>query len=143
VRNSGSLYLLIVYTGIDTKLIMNQGRYQYKTSMIDKTINWLLLCQVIMMFSFSGLLVIGEYNFSKDHSHHAYVFEKLFTKPSDYAFVAGKTFGSFYLLNNSFVPFDMVSMIEMVKLAITVMFEMDAEMIMIDSSKLYKSNLTS
>lgn len=64
----------------------------------------------------------------------------MFLKDSDFTFVAGKTFGSFYLLNNSFVPFDMVSMVEMVKLGITVMFEMDAEMMVIDSSKLYRSN---
>ena len=54
--------------------------------------------------------------------------------------LAGKSFGSFYLLNNSFVPFDMVSMIEIVKLLITVMFENDAEMMIIDQTKLYKSN---
>lgn len=59
MRNSGSQYLMVIYTGIDTKLIMNQGRYQYKTSMIDKITNLMLLCQVIMMFTFSGLLVLG------------------------------------------------------------------------------------
>lgn len=83
----------------------------------------MLFCQVMMMFAFSGLLVLGEYRFSKSHTHHSYVFEKAFQKPSDYAVMAGKAYGSFYLLNNSFVPFDMVSMVEMVKLLITVMFE--------------------
>jgi len=64
----------------------------------------------------------------------------MFKEENDFMLLSGKTFGSFYLLNNSFVPFDMVSMIEIVKLLITVMFEMDAEMLMIDSSKLYRSN---
>ena len=54
--------------------------------------------------------------------------------------MASKTFGSFYLLNNSFVPMDMVSGIEIIKIYITKMFENDAEMVVIDSSKLYRSN---
>jgi hypothetical protein len=131
---------MVIYTGVDTKLIMNQGRYQYKTSMIDKLTNVMLLCQVIMMFSFSGLLVLGQYRFTKRNQHHDYVFHDMFKEENDFMLLSGKTFGSFYLLNNSFVPFDMVSMIEIVKLLITVMFEMDAEMLMIDSSKLYRSN---
>ena len=73
--------------------------------------NIMLFCQIMRMFAFSGLLVIGQYRFSKSHSHHKYLFEKAFLKESDYALMSGKTFGSFYLLNNSFVPFDMVSLI--------------------------------
>jgi magnesium-transporting ATPase (P-type) len=103
----------------------------------------MLFCQVMMMFAFSGLLVIGNYRFSKRNDHHLYVFDKAFEKDSDYALMAGKTFGSFYLLNNSFVPFDMVSMIEIQKLLVTMMFEFDAEMMVIDQSKLYKSNANS
>ena len=128
---------------MDTKLIMNQGRYQYKTSQIDKFVNLMLLCQVIMMFAFSGLLCVGEYNFSKNYDHHEYVFYKAFSRPVDYTLMAGKTFMSFYLLNNSFVPFDMVSAIEMVKLLMTMMFERDAQMMVIDQSKLYKSSASS
>lgn len=108
--------------------------------MIDKFINVMLLCQVIMMFAFSGLLVIGEYNFSRANHSWQYLFYKAFDKPGAYSLMAGKTFGSFYLLNNSFVPFDMVSMIEMVKLAVTSLFELDAEMIVVDESKFYRSN---
>ena len=57
--------------------------------------------------------------------------------------MASKTFGSFYLLNNSFVPMDMVSMTEMVKIFVTKMFENDAEMMVIDTGKLYKSDRSS
>jgi phospholipid-translocating ATPase len=143
VRNSGRQYMMVLFTGVDTKLIMNQGNYQYKTSSIDKYTNVMLFCQVMMMFAFSGLLVLGEYRFSRSHDRHSYMFEKAFQKPSDYAVLAGKSFGSFYLLNNSFVPFDMVSAVEIVKLLITMMFENDAEMMVIDQTKLYKSNADS
>ena len=93
-----------------------------------------------MMFTFSGLLVLGEYRFSRKNKSWEYLFYKAFNKPSDHTLMAGKTFGSFYLLNNSFVPFDMVSMVEMVKLFITTMFELDAEMIVIDQQQLYRSD---
>lgn len=48
------------------------------------------------------------------------------------ALVATKAFGSFYLLNNSFVPLDLVGMTEMVKIIATSMFENDVEMMVID-----------
>ena len=35
VRNSESLYLLVLYTGNDTKLILNQGSYRFKQSHVD------------------------------------------------------------------------------------------------------------
>ena len=137
MRNSGTQYLMVLYTGVETKLIMNQGKYRYKKSKVDLLIDLTLFLQVCLMFSFSGLLVLGQYNFSKKR-----------VKGSDYLFfeapplweMASKTFGSFYLLNNSFVPMDMVSGIEIIKIYITKMFENDAEMVVIDSSKLYKSN---
>lgn len=65
MRNSGCQYLMVLYTGVETKLIMNQGKYRYKKSKIDLLIDLTLFLQVCLMFSFSGLLVIGEYNFSK------------------------------------------------------------------------------
>jgi magnesium-transporting ATPase (P-type) len=92
-----------------------------------------------MMFAFSGLLVVGEYNFSRANHSWQYLFYKAFEKPGAHSLMAGKTFGSFYLLNNSFVPFDMVSMIEIVKLIVTTLFELDAEMIVIDQTKFYRS----
>ena len=89
------------------------------------------------MFAFSGLLVVGEYRFSKaNYDTHDYIF---FNAPPLWE-LAGKTFGSFYLLNNSFIPMDMVAGIEMVKIYVTKMFENDAEMMIIDSSKLYRSD---
>jgi len=102
----------------------------------------MLFCQVIMMFAFSGLLVLGEYRFAKSHARENYLFYNAFIHPSDHAVMAGKTFGSFYLLNNSFVPFDMVGAVEMIKLLITPMFENDVEMMVVDSSKLYRSDHT-
>jgi hypothetical protein len=35
VRNSEHLYLLVLYTGNDTKLILNQGKYRFKQSHVD------------------------------------------------------------------------------------------------------------
>ncbi|MFN9898479.1 MAG: hypothetical protein ACK55Z_06725, partial [bacterium] len=35
VRNSEHLYLLVLYTGKDTKLILNQGKYRFKQSHVD------------------------------------------------------------------------------------------------------------
>jgi magnesium-transporting ATPase (P-type) len=75
VRNSGSLFLLVLYTGEDTKLIMNQGKYQYKTSKMDFTVNVLLAIQVAMMFVMNVVMSYLFYRFVMMHSEsYQYIF---------------------------------------------------------------------
>ena len=49
VRNSGNLYMIVVFTGKDTKIIMNNGRYKFKKSVNDRTINFFLVLNVIQI----------------------------------------------------------------------------------------------
>jgi magnesium-transporting ATPase (P-type) len=38
-------YALVVYTGKDSKIILNQGHYSYKTSSLEKKLNKIFLWQ--------------------------------------------------------------------------------------------------
>ena len=74
VRNSGKIYTVVVYTGKDTKIIMNNGKYKFKKSSNDKVINIFLAWNVFVMLVPLGItLSLLNYNFRNTHSHHTYL----------------------------------------------------------------------
>lgn len=76
VRNSEHLYLLVLYTGNDTKLILNQGSYRFKQSHVDQMINKVLATNILFILFFCGLLAYFNYWFTnKNRDQHWYIFE--------------------------------------------------------------------
>jgi magnesium-transporting ATPase (P-type) len=74
VRNSGKIYMIVVYTGRDTKIIMNNGKYKFKKSSNDKVINIFLAWNVFVMLVPLGItLSLLNYNFRNTHSDHSYM----------------------------------------------------------------------
>ena len=46
VRNA-TVMAIVVYTGIDTKIVMNQGKVFYKTTRIDRDLNKIYWIQLV------------------------------------------------------------------------------------------------
>lgn len=68
VRNSGKIYMLVVYTGKDTKLLMNNGKYKFKKSSNEKVINIFLLWNVfVMLFPLGITLSMLNWHFRNTH----------------------------------------------------------------------------
>ena len=67
VRNSECLYLLVLYTGNDTKLILNQGNYRFKQSSVDKMINMILFINIVLILSFGVILAYSSFLFADEH----------------------------------------------------------------------------
>lgn len=63
MRNSECLYLMVLYTGNDTKLILNQGKTRFKQSQLDKIVNKVLLFNIVFMLTFSSFLAYFNYLF--------------------------------------------------------------------------------
>ena len=75
VRNSECLYLLVLYTGNDTKLILNQGSYRFKQSHVDQMINKILAINIILMLSLCALLAYFNYRFATNYEDsYTYIF---------------------------------------------------------------------
>jgi len=66
--------MLVVFTGKDTKLIMNNGRYKFKKSSNDKIINIFLAWNVFVMLIPLGitLSMLNSY-FRNTHQNHHYL----------------------------------------------------------------------
>ena len=76
VRNSECLYLLVLYTGNDTKLILNQGKYRFKQSHVDQIINKVLFFNIVLMLSFGVVLSYFNFLFTSAHiNDYTYIFE--------------------------------------------------------------------
>lgn len=55
VKQSGAVYMLVIYTGKDTKQILNQGNYKFKYSLIDTAVNLLLAWNIFLTIVLLGL----------------------------------------------------------------------------------------
>jgi len=55
LENSGDTLAVVVYTGPDTKLIMNLGGYIFKRSRFEIILNYLLMLNLSLTLFFSAL----------------------------------------------------------------------------------------
>ena len=64
VRNSEYIYLLVLYTGNDTKLILNQGSYRFKQSHVDGMVNKILGINIVIMLTLCAIMAYFNYRFA-------------------------------------------------------------------------------
>jgi len=56
LKNSEEVYACVLYTGVDTKLVMNQGFYKFKISYFNKVVNKFMIVNIACMFIFDVLM---------------------------------------------------------------------------------------
>ena len=124
--------MLVLYTGLETKLILNQGSYRFKQSHVDKMINVVLSWNLIIMLTFTLVLTLLNYRWnSMNMGSHWYIFYDSL----DTSVLTAKAFGSFFLLNSSFLPLDLAVGLEMGRFMYLYFIENDAHMTVIDLDK--------
>ena len=124
LRNSGSVFALVTQTGVQTKLIMNLGRYVYKISRIEAMLNYFSAINLAAMLFMAGMLSIANYRFNEKFSEsYGYIFQKSKLSNSQYASAA---FFSFYLILNGYIPLDLLLCIEVSKFLCTPFMQADA-----------------
>ena len=75
LRNSGSVFALVTQTGVQSKLIMNLGRYVYKISRIEAMLNYFSAINLAAMLFMAGMLTIANYRFNSEVSNsYGYIF---------------------------------------------------------------------
>ena len=132
VRNSECLYLLVLYTGNDTKLVLNQGSYRFKQSHVDQMINKVLLVNIVLLLLLCVIMAQFNYLFaSENYDSHSYIFAKGETAE----ILAAKSLGSFFLINNSFIPLDLAVGLEMGKFMYIYFMHLDVDMTLFDEDK--------
>lgn len=109
--------VLVLYTGRETKIFLNQGRYHFKQSQIERKLNIILFVNIIVLFTLDGIMTGRYLNFLlQKGSTLNYIFPDGNPNASSYA---GADVGSFFLLLNSLIPLALVVELELIKLFFT------------------------
>ena len=112
LSNSNVVDCLVLYTGVNTKLVLNQGNYgSYKLTRLEQFFNTIVIIQTISIIVLAVLFTFLNYSFISKNESWTYIFYN-----SDRGDLVFKSFWSFYLVLNRFVPFELVIIIEMCKM---------------------------
>ena len=67
----------MLYTGKDSKLVLNQGKYKYKTSNTEINMNKIFIAQIVQIVLACVGFSIGSSFFIKIHRNSAYLFQEI------------------------------------------------------------------
>lgn len=131
------MFALVIYTGKDSKIMLNQGKYKYKKSEVEKRLNLLVLCNIVLLLSLDGLMCGLNYRFIVHHGPQLpYLWLPSQLKKTNIHAIAfassKKLIATYYLLFNQLIPLTLVVLLEMGKLHYTKNIENDAEMTLED-----------
>ncbi len=131
IENSGYVYCLVVYTGVDTKLMLNMGSYVFKQSQYERILNKIMICNLIIALIIAVVSAIFGTAFAKKYEDkYTYFYDESFDSGSIYIILLIR----FYLLVNSFVPLDLLATMEISKVRILPRLEDDCEMMCVEKS---------
>lgn len=123
---------LVIFTGRDTKISMNQGRYRFKQSKVEQQLNIILFINLAVILILSGIFTGRLKLFIEEEGKGMkYVY------PEDTINVrsfTSRAYGTFFLLFNRAIPLAMMVVLEIIKLSYGFVVENDAQMIVLDKA---------
>lgn len=122
VKNSGQILALVLYTGVDTKILLNSGRYVYKKSFTDKVVNQICIIQIVLMLVIAGGMTIGNIVFNtQNRDEIEYALDGAVSNGG----LAGLVFFTYWLILIRFIPLDLLVNLELSKIIIAFFIERD------------------
>ena len=113
IKNSIAVYAMVIHTGVDTKLILNLGKYTMKMSTLEVNINKIMLINLIILLIGSALsCAIASGFFYAYIDKYLYIFEE----SESAGMLTFKSFWSFYLMLNCLIPLNLITVMEINKL---------------------------
>lgn len=130
VQNSQILGL-VVYTGDDTKLKLNQGHYKYKFSQIEIKMNKIFGVQLIQVALLCIIFSLSYYSWIKDNENSP----QYNISPENSGAVVLFGFLSFFIMLMRLVPLDLIFNTEIGKIVVSKMIENDFEMVKLETNE--------
>jgi magnesium-transporting ATPase (P-type) len=117
---------MIIYTGKETKINLNQGKYTFKQSEIEKKLNYILAAHIVMMLSLAGIMSAQlKRSIDTYGTKMRYVFPEEEIDSTSYA---SYVYATYFIAFNSLVPLAFVIAIEIIKMSYSPMIEHDLEL---------------
>lgn len=124
LKNTHFIIGAVVYTGHDTKIMMNQKTTPFKRSQFENILNKIVIFQLIIQTGLCIFLAISSVSFDRNNNKSIYIYN-----PDDNPWVIGSTtYFSFFLLLNSLIPISMIVSLELVKFIQSFFVQFDMKM---------------
>ena len=110
IKNSGTISAIVVYTGVETKLMQNLGTYKFKRSESEKRVGKQLIFNLglLVLFAFIASLWNGLKT-REMYDKHDYIFAAYSESATEMTLTQVI---SFWLLFNYLIPLDLAVMLE-------------------------------
>ncbi|CAK77311.1 unnamed protein product (macronuclear) [Paramecium tetraurelia] len=131
---------VVVYTGIDTKVMRNSEKQKNKMSNIDRLIN-VRIIYILIMQTFSCLILAIIYGINCDiHNINFDYFNDDIYDPDipNCALASLMTFAAYFLLLNTLIPISLIVSLEFVKVGQGIFMQKDREMYTAENDKYVK-----
>jgi hypothetical protein len=136
VKNSDEIIVLVVYTGVDTKLALNLGKYQFKISKMQVYINKFILVNIMLWLTlilFMSQVMLRIWlgktvsPLSEEFVHnHYYIFPEAESFESN--LFSLRSIFTYYLLLNGVIPLNLTVNNVLSKFVYTVLLRLDPQM---------------
>ena len=120
LRKTESVYALAIYTGPETKIIMNSAKPRYKYTEIDKFLSKFVIVLFVILLILSVVLTVCSYFWGKSNIKNGYL--GLQEMPDIYYFW---TVFSWILILNYFIPLSLYSSLDLVRFFLSFMITYD------------------
>lgn len=139
LRNVAYVYGLVIYTGSETKVRVNQAELTYKRARVETSINKniVLLVSLLLTLSCTGAVGFAVWT-SANHEGATYLFLELGDSVSFLGIL--EKIGTFFLLNNAFVPVSLYVTMRMARTAQKLWLEWDKFMYHEDAEAIAATN---
>jgi magnesium-transporting ATPase (P-type) len=118
---------LVLYTGRETKIYLNNGKSTYKTSKLERTLNIMIIVNIVLLFVIDGIMSGKSLHFLKNNGPGMrYIFPRWNATLNIPETFASKNVAIFYLLLNT--PLALVIVLEIAKQFYTKFVEVDYDM---------------
>ncbi|XP_060055211.1 phospholipid-transporting ATPase FetA-like isoform X2 [Erinaceus europaeus] len=128
IRNTDWCYGLVIFTGPDTKLMQNSGKYTFKRTNTDHLVNVFVLWIVVLLVCMCSVLAAGHYIWELKTGYYFQDFlpwSKYVTSP---AVSATLIFWSYFIILNTMVPISLYVSVEVIRLGNSCFINWDQKM---------------
>uniref|UniRef100_M3ZWN1 Phospholipid-transporting ATPase n=1 Tax=Xiphophorus maculatus TaxID=8083 RepID=M3ZWN1_XIPMA len=127
VRNTEWCFGLVIFAGLDTKLMQNSGRTTFKRTSIDQLMNILVLCIFGFLATICAIMTVGHAIWEVNEGS---TFTAFLPRQSgvDIPLSSFYTFWSYVIVLNTVVPISLYVSVEMIRLGNSFFIDWDRKM---------------